>query len=84
MDEYIAVIRGAYDRDRDLITLHSRKLGFLTGYETRAMEDAHTEAVMILGEAFASREPFDFGAQSTTARIQKVGPRRRRRPRSSI
>ena len=30
------------------------------------MENAHVDAVMILGEAFASDEPFNFGAQSTT------------------
>lgn len=30
------------------------------------MEDAHLDAILILGEAFASEEPFDFGTQSTT------------------
>ncbi|GLD63853.1 aarF domain-containing protein kinase 4-like isoform X1, partial [Lates japonicus] len=39
-----------------------------------AFEDAHVEAVMILGEAFASAEPFDFGTQSTTQRIQSLIP----------
>ena len=29
---------------------------------------------MILGEAFASEEPFDFGNQSTTQRIQSLVP----------
>lgn len=29
---------------------------------------------MILGEAFASSEPFDFGKQSTTHRIQNLVP----------
>ncbi len=29
---------------------------------------------MILGEAFASNEPFDFGTQSTTQRIQSLIP----------
>lgn len=72
MDEYIKVIRGAYIGDRKMIVDHSRTLGFLTGYESPQMEEAHTDAVMILGEALASQTPFDFGAQSTTARIQKV------------
>uniref|UniRef100_A0A673BG99 Atypical kinase COQ8B, mitochondrial-like n=1 Tax=Sphaeramia orbicularis TaxID=375764 RepID=A0A673BG99_9TELE len=40
----------------------------------QAFEDAHVEAVMILGEAFASAEPFDFGTQSTTQRIQSLIP----------
>ncbi len=40
----------------------------------QAFEEAHVEAVMILGEAFASAEPFDFGTQSTTQRIQSLIP----------
>lgn len=40
----------------------------------QAFADAHVEAVMILGEAFASSEPFDFGTQSTTQRIQSLIP----------
>uniref|UniRef100_A0A9J8DE52 Atypical kinase COQ8A, mitochondrial n=1 Tax=Cyprinus carpio carpio TaxID=630221 RepID=A0A9J8DE52_CYPCA len=39
-----------------------------------AMENAHVDAVMILGEAFASEEPFNFGAQSTTERIHNLIP----------
>ena len=35
------------------------------------MEEAHTEAVMILGEAFRCDGPFDFGSQDTTRRIQR-------------
>lgn len=38
------------------------------------MEKAHIDAVMILGEAFASDEPFNFGAQSTTERIHSLIP----------
>ena len=37
----------------------------------QAMEVAHVEAVMILGEAFRFDKPFDFGTQDTTRRIQK-------------
>lgn len=38
------------------------------------MENAHVDAVMILGEAFSSAEPFDFGGQSTTERIHRLIP----------
>ena len=38
------------------------------------MEKAHVEAVTILGEAFAGDEPFNFGEQSTTKRIQDLVP----------
>ncbi|XP_016402808.1 atypical kinase ADCK3, mitochondrial-like [Sinocyclocheilus rhinocerous] len=47
---------------------------FLTGYESKAMVNAHVDAVMILGEAFAAKEPFDFGLQSTTERIHNLIP----------
>lgn len=40
----------------------------------QVMENAHVDAVMILGEAFSSAEPFDFGAQSTTERIHRLIP----------
>ena len=38
------------------------------------MEDAHCDAVMILGEAFGKEGYFDFGQQSTTHRIQSLIP----------
>ena len=38
------------------------------------MVDAHVDSVMVLGEPFVSDQPFDFGAQSVTARIRKLMP----------
>lgn len=38
------------------------------------MQRAHVDAVMILGEAFASMEPFNFGSQGTTKRIHSLIP----------
>jgi len=38
------------------------------------MQQAHVDAVMILGEAFAHDESFDFGQQSTAARIHEIIP----------
>jgi len=38
------------------------------------MQEAHLEAVLILGEALASANSFDFGAQNITARIQRLIP----------
>lgn len=52
----------------------SIEMKFLTGYEVKAMEDAHLDAILILGEAFASEEPFDFGTQSTTEKIHNLIP----------
>ena len=38
------------------------------------MKQAHVDAVMILGEPYRSAEPFDFGAQDITRRIQTLIP----------
>ncbi|XP_017290864.1 atypical kinase COQ8B, mitochondrial [Kryptolebias marmoratus] len=73
-DDYIQVVHAASVGDRDTVLSKSKDMKFLTGFETKAFMDAHVEAVMILGEAFASSEPFDFGTQSTTKRIQDLVP----------
>ncbi|MEE6473698.1 hypothetical protein FKM82_010143 [Ascaphus truei] len=73
-DLYIEVIRAAADKDRVRLLKKSVEMKFLTGYESKAMENAHLEAVLILGEAFASVVPFDFGSQSTTERIHRLIP----------
>ncbi|XP_028995202.1 atypical kinase COQ8A, mitochondrial [Betta splendens] len=73
-DTYIEIIKAAADQDREGVLQKSRDMKFLTGYESKAMENAHVDAVMILGEAFSSEEPFDFGSQSTTERIHRLIP----------
>ncbi|XP_039987718.1 atypical kinase COQ8B, mitochondrial isoform X2 [Xiphias gladius] len=73
-NDYIQVVHAASVGDRATVLSKSKDLKFLTGFEAKAFEDAHVEAVMILGEAFASAEPFDFGTQSTTQRIQSLIP----------
>ncbi|XP_042247032.1 atypical kinase COQ8A, mitochondrial isoform X1 [Thunnus maccoyii] len=73
-DVYIELIRSAAEGDREGVLKKSIEMRFLTGYESKAMVNAHVDAVMILGEAFASEEPFDFGAQSTTERIHNLIP----------
>lgn len=40
----------------------------------QVFEEAHIDTVMILGEAFASKEPFNFGTQNTTKRIHDLIP----------
>ncbi|MED6293358.1 Atypical kinase coq8a, mitochondrial [Characodon lateralis] len=73
-DAYIEIIKAAADQNREGVLLRSRKMKFLTGYETKSMENTHVDAVMILGEAFNSEQPFDFGEQSTTERIHRLIP----------
>ncbi|XP_068197952.1 atypical kinase COQ8A, mitochondrial isoform X2 [Antennarius striatus] len=73
-DLYIEVIRSAAEGNREGVLKKSIDMKFLTGYESKAMENAHVDAVMILGEAFASIDSFEFGSQSTTERIHNLIP----------
>ncbi|XP_033733779.1 atypical kinase COQ8A, mitochondrial-like [Pecten maximus] len=74
VDGYIKIIRSAADQDLKGILKHSLDVGFLTGHESKSMEEAHVNAVRILGEALSSYEPFDFGAQNMTKRITEIIP----------
>ncbi|XP_038819109.1 atypical kinase COQ8A, mitochondrial-like isoform X3 [Salvelinus namaycush] len=73
-DIYIELIKSAAEGNREGVRKRSVDMKFLTGYESKSMVNAHVDAVMILGEAFASMEPFNFGAQSTTERIHNLIP----------
>uniref|UniRef100_A0AC35GDY7 ABC1 atypical kinase-like domain-containing protein n=1 Tax=Panagrolaimus sp. PS1159 TaxID=55785 RepID=A0AC35GDY7_9BILA len=74
VDDYMHIIRAAYDMDRPRMLEYSRKIGFLTGYENKAMENAHCDSIEILGETLASRAPFDFAKQRATRKIRDLIP----------
>ncbi|KAJ6663610.1 hypothetical protein lerEdw1_009689 [Lerista edwardsae] len=73
-DHYIEVVRAAADGDRAKVLRKSRDLRFMTGLETKVFEEAHVDAVMVLGEAFSTPGPFDFSTQRTTRCIQDLIP----------
>ncbi|KAL4717829.1 hypothetical protein ACJJTC_000978 [Scirpophaga incertulas] len=76
MDQYIEIINAASNGDRDAILQMSREMKFLTGYESKIMEETHVDTVMIMGEVFTTEGDgeFDFGLQKTTRRIQALVP----------
>uniref|UniRef100_A0AC35TU63 ABC1 domain-containing protein n=1 Tax=Rhabditophanes sp. KR3021 TaxID=114890 RepID=A0AC35TU63_9BILA len=74
VDKYMRVIKAAYDGDRPSMLKHSVDIGFLTGYESKLMNDAHCDSISILGETLASTKPFDFSKQSVTKRIHDLIP----------
>jgi len=74
VNNYFRIIDGAASGDRDAVLEYSVKVGFLTGYESKVMNDAHVESVMILAEAFREDKPFHFGTQKTTMRMQELVP----------
>nr|XP_016923831.1 atypical kinase COQ8B, mitochondrial [Drosophila suzukii] len=71
---YRQVIMSAAEDNRQGVLEMSREMGFLTGYETKQMEQAHVDAVMILGEIFRYDGDFDFGKQNTTERLAALVP----------
>ncbi|BFG02191.1 atypical kinase COQ8B mitochondrial [Drosophila madeirensis] len=71
---YRQVIISAAENNRQGVLDMSREMGFLTGYETKQMEQAHVDAVMILGEIFRYDGDFDFGKQNTTERLAALVP----------
>ncbi|XP_011689242.1 PREDICTED: aarF domain-containing protein kinase 4 isoform X2 [Wasmannia auropunctata] len=75
LDKYIEVINAASEGNRDKVLQLSQEMKFLTGYESKIMEDAHVDAVMILGQVFNNNyEYYDFGGQDVTKRIQALVP----------
>ncbi|XP_034951611.1 LOW QUALITY PROTEIN: atypical kinase COQ8B, mitochondrial [Chelonus insularis] len=75
MDNYIEIIDAASKGDRDQVLNLSREMKFLTGYESKVMEKAHVDAVMILGEIFSENtNKYDFGGQNVTKKMQSLVP----------
>ncbi|CAF1243632.1 unnamed protein product [Rotaria sordida] len=74
IDDYIKILRVSADNDPERIKELSIKCGFLTGYETLEMINAHVNAVLILGEGFRTDDAFDFGAQNITKSIHQLIP----------
>jgi len=74
LSDYLRIIKGAADNDRALVLNLSKQMRFLTGYESKAMEEAHVDMVMIMGEVFQSEGEYDFGSQDSTKRIQSLLP----------
>ncbi|OZJ01725.1 hypothetical protein BZG36_05449 [Bifiguratus adelaidae] len=73
---YRGVLQSAVDKDRDACRHYSLKLGYLTGYETDIMLNAHIDSVMTLGEPFRPNapRPYDFSTQTITTRVREIIP----------
>lgn len=73
---YIGILVAAARGDRAACRDLSIQLGYLTGYESRAMLDAHVASVMTLAEPFcdSSPETYDFSDQTITQRVRDLIP----------
>jgi len=74
VDNYIHIINSAAIGDKQGIIDWSQKVGFLTGFESKKMMEAHADSVMILGEGFQKDEPLDFASQTMIKRVSEIVP----------
>lgn len=76
IDLYVKNLAAASKKDRDACRELSIKLGYLTGYESQAMLNAHIDSVMTLAEPFMDSAPdiYDFRDQTITDRVRNLIP----------
>jgi len=73
---YVRVLAAASRCDREACRDLSVELGYLTGYESKAMLRAHVDSIMTLAEPFADCAPetYDFKNQTITDRVRSLIP----------
>jgi aarF domain-containing kinase len=76
IDLYVQNLAAASKRDRDACRELSIQLGYLTGYGSQAMLNAHIDSVMTLAEPFMDFAPdvYDFRDQTVTDRVRNLIP----------
>ena len=72
VNTYFKIIDSAAKKDRQAVLEYSREVGFLTGFESKAMNEAHVESVMLLARPFHENKNFNFGKQTITSEIQAL------------
>ncbi|RIA93881.1 ABC1 family-domain-containing protein [Glomus cerebriforme] len=70
---YLQILKSAAKRDREGCIYYSEQLGYLTGYETETMINAHVDSILTLGEPF-STNIYDFSKQTITRRVKDLIP----------
>jgi len=73
---YVRLLHAASRGNKEAIRDLSVELGYLTGHESRAMLEAHTQSVLTLAEPFseAAPEEYDFRDQTITERVKALIP----------
>ena len=73
---YIRILLAASKNDRQSIKDLSVELGYLTGYESSSMTNAHVDSVLTLSEPFNGNAPeiYDFRDQTITDRVRGLIP----------
>jgi aarF domain-containing kinase len=76
INTYVETLLAAVRDDRDTCRDLSVKLGYLTGYESQEMVDAHIDSIMTLAEPYKDSAPdvYDFRDQTITDRVRSLIP----------
>ncbi|KAF2811010.1 ubiquinone biosynthesis protein-like protein coq-8 [Mytilinidion resinicola] len=76
IDPYVRILQAAAREDKPMIHDLSLTLGYLTGGESPAMLEAHTQSVLTLAEPFKESGPdvYDFRDQTITDRVRSFIP----------
>jgi len=72
VNTYFKIIDCAAHKDREGVLKFSRDIGFLTGNESKVMNDAHVDSVMLLAVPFHENKVYNFGQQRITHEIQDL------------
>lgn len=71
VDGYLRIVCANANRNVDILMQKSHEMGFLTGEENDIMNEAHIQSGFIVGEPFASEDPYDFGASQLSSRLSE-------------
>jgi len=76
INTYVRVLDAASKRDRAACQELSTQLGYLTGYESKTMLNAHIASLTTLAEPFMDSAPdiYDFHGQTITDRVRALIP----------
>jgi aarF domain-containing kinase len=76
IDTYVRTLVAASRNDRELCRELSQKLGYLTGFESKAMVDAHVDSILTIAGPFMESAPdvYDFNGQTITDRVRELIP----------
>ncbi|KAF3483689.1 uncharacterized protein GIQ15_03013 [Arthroderma uncinatum] len=76
ISSYVGLLAAASRNDREACRELSQKLGYLTGFESKAMVNAHVSSITTIAEPFmkSSPEVYDFSDQTITDRVREFIP----------
>ncbi|CRG88800.1 Protein ABC1 homolog, mitochondrial [Talaromyces islandicus] len=76
IESYVQTLVAAARNDRERCKELSLQLGYLTGYESQAMVDAHVNSIITIAEPYRDSAPdvYDFRDQTITDRVRTLIP----------